>query len=78
MGEVVPPPAPRVRVVDPDLNLTRITFFMVGLIVGACITLLLFTRPQAGEQKLIFNDCGRNVDMTSRCGHGSPDVSPDD
>lgn len=61
-----------------ELNHVRVFFFIVGVIVGACITTLLFTRPQAGFTKQYFNDCGHYADMVSRCGHGSPDTNPND
>ncbi|HKU68786.1 MAG TPA: hypothetical protein VJP85_13495 [Candidatus Baltobacteraceae bacterium] len=63
---------------DRDLNLTRISFFVIGLVVGALITFMLFTRPQASFRKLYFNDCGRYANEVSRCGHGSPDLNPND
>jgi len=68
----------RLRNIDPDLNLTRIMFFIVGVMTGVALTVMLYTRPQSTYRKQYFNDCGRGPDMVSRCGHGSPDMNPSD
>lgn len=36
----------RTRVVDPEKNLIRITYFLVGLVTGVMIMLFMYKRPK--------------------------------
>lgn len=66
------------RVVDADKNLIRVTYFIIGVIMGVCMTVMLYTRPQSTYAKQYFNDCGHYADGVTKCGHGSPDTNPSD
>jgi hypothetical protein len=68
----------KARIIDQDLNLTRILFFIIGVMTGVAMTVILYTRPMATHNKLIYNNCGYYADHTSKCGHGSPDLNPGD